>query len=49
MTEEFKAIVQVLHIVILLGLRLLYLLNGGLNNGWNLIMENITCGDGNHE
>ena len=23
--------------------------NGGLNNGWNLIMENITCGDGNHE
>ena len=22
---------------------------GGLNNGWNLIMENITCGDGNHE
>ena len=23
-------------------------INGGLNNGWNLIMENITCGDGNH-
>ena len=23
--------------------------NGGLNNGWNLIMENIMCGDGNHE
>ena len=30
-------------------LLLLSLYIGGLNNGWNLIMENITCGDGNHE
>ena len=26
-----------------------HIFSGGLNNGWNLIMENITCGDGNHD